>query len=64
MKIFLVRLVSFTVSSFAIVSAYIAWRWHFIDLTIIFFAISVVAFFVSFLFKRNTMKDRLKRYMQ
>lgn len=63
-KIFLVRLISFTISSFSIVSAYIAWRWHFNDLTIIFFTISVVAFIVSFFFKRNTLKDRLKRYMQ
>jgi len=63
-KIFLVRLVSFTISSFSIVSAYIAWRWHFADLTIIFFAISVVGLIVSFLFKRTTLKDRLKRYMQ
>ncbi len=63
-KIFLVRLISFTISSFSIVSAYIAWRWHLLDLAILFFVISLVALVVCFLFKRNTMKDRLMRYMQ
>ncbi|MCP4134876.1 MAG: AarF/ABC1/UbiB kinase family protein [bacterium] len=61
-KVFFIKLVSFTVSSATIVSAYYFYTADRIDLAIIFFVFSFFSFIVSLFYRRRSMKDRLKKY--